>query len=325
MYMTTPNVPFRLTTPWQGSDPFLFAVFHNDAFPAGDADMGPGDYRPDGWQMYHGRKIPGFPAHPHRGFETITVVNSGFVDHTDSVGAAARYGQGDLQWLTTGGGVTHSEMFPLVNQDSDNPLELFQIWLNLPPEAKTVPPEFTMQWGEDIPVWHSPGGGTVKVIAGALGDVTPLSPPVNSWAADPANDVAVWLIDAPANSTIDLPAPSQPGTHRSTYVFQGDAVIGEHAVTQGWGYLQVGTESTTVTAGDAPVRALILQGMPIGAPVHQYGPFVANSQTELQDAFTEYRETQFGGWPWPTTEEVFPREQGRFARFPDGSEQRPGQ
>lgn len=322
MYMTSPNVPFRLTTPWQGIDPFLFTAFHDDAFPAGDADMGPGDTRPDGWRMYHGQRIPGFPAHPHRGFETITLVTSGHVDHTDSLGAAARYGQGDAQWLTTGRGVTHSEMFPLLNEDSPNPLELFQIWLNLPPESKTAAPEFTMQWAEDIPV-HTTDGSSVRVIAGALGDVTPLDPPVNSWAADPANDVAVWLIDVAAGQSLTLPPAHTDDTRRTVYVFDGDAVVDGQAVAEGWAYQQVGREQTSLSAGAQPVRALLLQGVPIGAPVHQHGPFVANSHAELQQAFTDYQETRFGGWPWPTTEEVFPREQGRFARLPDGTELRP--
>ncbi len=321
MYMTT-STPFRLTTPWQGTDPFLFAVFHDDAYPAGDPDMGPGDARPAGWKMYHGEKVPGFPAHPHRGFETITLVNSGHVDHTDSLGAAARYGQGDAQWLTTGAGVTHSEMFPLLNEDSPNPLELFQIWLNLPPESKTAAPEFTIQWDEDIPV-HTTDAGSVRIIAGPLDDVTPLAPPTSSWAADPANDVAVWLVDVAPHQSLTLPAAHTDETRRTLYVFSGDAVIEGLAVAEGWGLQQTGRESTEITAGDAPVRALVLQGVPIGAPVHQHGPFVANSPSELQEAFNEYHRTRFGGWPWPTTEEVFPRDAGRFARFPDGTEQRP--
>ena len=79
----------------------------------------------DGWSMYHGEKVPGFPKHPHRGFETLTVVNEGIIDHSDSLGSKARYGDGDAQWLTAGDGINHSEMFPLFNKDSLNKIDFF--------------------------------------------------------------------------------------------------------------------------------------------------------------------------------------------------------
>ncbi len=129
--------------PWPTVDPFLFCVYHDDAYPAANAQMGPAaplagrdigqDFsRKDGWSMYHGSTVPGFPAHPHRGFETVTIVRKGLIDHADSLGATARFGRGDVQWLTAGRGVAHSEMFPLLDRDGPNPLELFQIRLNDP-------------------------------------------------------------------------------------------------------------------------------------------------------------------------------------------------
>jgi redox-sensitive bicupin YhaK (pirin superfamily) len=127
--------------------------------------------------MYHGDVVPGFPQHPHRGFETVTVVRRGYVDHSDSLGATARYGEGDVQWLTTGTGIMHAEMFPLINPEGPNPLELFQIWLNLPPESKLVPAYFGMLWGEDIPTISPAPGVGVDVIAGAIDDNRPPSPP----------------------------------------------------------------------------------------------------------------------------------------------------
>ena len=95
--------------------------------------------------------VPGFPAHPHRGFETVTYVRAGLIDHSDSLGAAARFGRGDVQWLTAGPASSTAEMFPLLDRDGPNPLELFQIWLNLPAEDKMVEPHFAMLWADDIP------------------------------------------------------------------------------------------------------------------------------------------------------------------------------
>ena len=118
--------------PWQPRDPFLFCVHHDDRYPRGNDRMGPAatlegrdlgqDFEGrDGWRMYHGEVVPGFPQHPHRGFETVTIVRRGLCDHSDSVGAAARFGEGDVQWLTAGGGILHSEMFPLVDRRAAEP------------------------------------------------------------------------------------------------------------------------------------------------------------------------------------------------------------
>src|SRR3954471_17021936 len=148
--------------PWVTEDPFLFCVYHKDAYPAGNGQMGPAvsldgrnlgqDFEiKDGFRMYHGERVPGFPAHPHRGFETVTIVRSGLIDHSDSLGATARFGGGDVQWVTAGRGIVHSEMFPLLKTDADNPLELFQIWLNLPRRSKMAAPHFTMLWNEQLP------------------------------------------------------------------------------------------------------------------------------------------------------------------------------
>lgn len=137
--------------PMKTLDPFLFCVYHMDHYPAGDAKMraprrGNGaDFNPTApYRMYHGDDIPGFPQHPHRGFETLTAVMTGVADHSDSLGNAGRYGFGDLQWMTAGKGVVHGEMFPLINTDKPNPLRLFQIWLNLPKKNKMADPTYVM-------------------------------------------------------------------------------------------------------------------------------------------------------------------------------------
>src|SRR5690349_612189 len=178
--------------PWQTFDPFLFCVHHDDAYPAGNQQFGPAaslagrqigqDFAgKDGWRMYHGDTVPGFPQHPHRGFETVTIARRGLIDHSDSLGAAARFGRGDVQWLTAGAGIVHSEMFPLLDQNQPNPVELFQIWLNLPRASKMVKPYFSMLWDHTIPrhVARDDAGRTteVTVIAGSVGDSRPVAPP----------------------------------------------------------------------------------------------------------------------------------------------------
>ena len=120
---------FPLGFQWPTVDPFLFCAHHDDAYPAGDGalapaeslagrDIGPDFSSKDGWSMYHGSSVPGFPQHPHRGFETVTLVRKGLCDHSDSLGALARFGQGDVQWVTAGAGIVHSEMFPLLSTDA---------------------------------------------------------------------------------------------------------------------------------------------------------------------------------------------------------------
>src|SRR5262245_3501557 len=174
--------------PWATVDPFLFCVHHDDAYPAGNDRLGPvaslvgreigQDFSgKDGWSMYHGAVVPGFPQHPHRGFETVTLVRRGFIDHSDSLGATARFGRGDAQWLTAGAGISHCEMFPLLQRDEPNPVELFQIWLNLAGSDKLQAPHFAMFWSENIPTkvfTDSAGRATaVTIVAGDLDGVRP--------------------------------------------------------------------------------------------------------------------------------------------------------
>jgi len=311
-------------------------MYHRDWYPAGNGEMGPQaslDGRnigqdfivKDGWRMYHGERVPGFPAHPHRGFETVTVVQKGLVDHADSMGAAGRYGNGDTQWLTTGKGVQHSEMFPLLNTHGDNPLELFQIWLNLPRAGKMAAPHFTMFWSEDVPkrVYTDSGGGRVviEVIAGALDDVRALSPPPHSWAADRDNHVAIWTMRMTPGSSWTLPA-AVSGIHRTLYFYQGAALsIDGVDVAPMHGVELLPDRNAVLVNGDQEGLLLLLQGRPINEPVAHYGPFVMNTRMELQQAFADYQRDAFGGWPWPAPDQVHPRSRGRFARHADGREE----
>jgi quercetin 2,3-dioxygenase len=330
--------PVRQTVPlgaqWPTLDPFLFCAHHDDAYPAGnevmapavpidDRDIGMDFSGKDGWSMYHGDLVPGFPGHPHRGFETVTYVRKGLIDHSDSLGAAARFGRGDVQWVTAGKGIVHSEMFPLLDQDGPNPLELFQIWLNLPASDKLVDPHFTMFWDHEIPRLSETdaNGRTVEitVIAGTLDEARPPSPPPESWAARPDNDVAIWHIRLDPRATWTLPASRTGEVTRVLYMFEGDTLqVADTALTNDTGAVLEPDVDVEVTAGDEEVDIMVLQGRPIGEPVARYGPFVMNTRAEIEQAMRDYQTTQFGGWPWNDQAPTHGRTRGRFARHVDG-------
>jgi redox-sensitive bicupin YhaK (pirin superfamily) len=327
-----------LTSRWQTQDPFLFCVHHIDNFPRGNDRLGPDaslaghelgqDFAgTDGWRMYHGDVVPGFPQHPHRGFETVTIVRSGYIDHSDSLGATARFGMGDVQWLTAGRGVVHSEMFPLLDRNGPNRLELFQIWLNLPAKSKMADPYFTMFWAQDIPhrIYADTAGRRVDVtvIAGPLDGQQPLAPPPHSWAAGGEADLAVWSIAMEAGAAWTVPAALQTGTARTLHLFSGRGLTVGGRHVEGPAAVQVDAGAALpIEATDGPAEILLLQGRPIDEPVVQYGPFVMNTRPELEEAFADYRRTQFGGWPWPDDAPVHARDAGRFAKHGDGRVER---
>ncbi len=324
---------FPLGFPWKTQDPFLFCVYHADAYPKGNEQMGPAaslegrnlgqDFTlKDGWRMYHGRTVPGFPAHPHRGFETVTIVRKGIVDHSDSMGAAARFGHGDVQWLTSGKGLQHAEMFPLLKQEEENPLELFQLWLNLPKKSKFVEPHFKMLWGETIPkiqIQDANGKTTsIELTAGSINGSTAPDPTPNSWAANPNNEVTIAVIKMEADAAWELPKASE-GVTRSLYFYEGAGLhIDGYDINLNQGVYLDPAQPNIVKNGPIPASLFLLQGRPINEPVVQHGPFVMNTQQEIMEAFSEFRRTQFGGWSWPNTAPVHERNQGRFARHIDG-------
>lgn len=322
---------------WATIDPFLFCVHHDDRYPKGNQTLGPDaslagrdmgqDFAgKDGWRMYHGSTVPGFPAHPHRGFETVTVVREGLIDHSDSLGATARFGGGDVQWLTAGRGIVHAEMFPLLQRDRPNRLELFQIWLNLPASHKMVEPHFKMFWSEQVPHHHfddaSGARTTVTAIAGTVRDTdgrAPPTPPPDSWAAQAQSDIAIWTLSMAPGARWTLPRASGNGTRRCLYFFEGQSLsVGGLTVDRHAGLELVCDRDVELVNGNEPAQMLMLQGKPIAEPVAQYGPFVMNTQAEIHQAFADYQHSRFGGWPWPDDAPVHGKEPRRFATHPDG-------
>jgi len=314
--------------PMETPNPFLFCVYHKDEYPAGNEKMEVPDGRGNGmdfdnrkpYRFYHGSKVPGFPQHPHRGFETITATIEGVIDHGDSMGNGGRYGQGDLQWMTAGKGIVHSEMFPLIHKDKKNTNRFFQIWLNLEKKNKMVDPYFVMHWAHDIKHWTSDDKKVETTIwAGTFkGENASGSPPPDSYASNLTGGVGVFFIQMEHGGKITLdPCEKKNDANRFIYFVEGDvAKVGGQMVQKG----DTVSLIETFGAAEIPIEAisgkcefLVLQGNPIDEPVVQHGPFVMNTREEIMKAFSDYQQTQFGGWPWPRDDHVFPRTKGRFA------------
>ncbi len=320
--------------PWATEDPFLFCVYHKDAYPNGNEHFGPDasllagrnlgeDFViKDGWRMYHGEVVPGFPQHPHRGFETVTIARQGYIDHSDSLGATARFGKGDVQWLTAGKGIVHCEMFPLLNRTEPNPAELFQIWLNLPSADKFAEPHFSMLWSGDVPrIEHVDEAGRkseITVVAGEVDGKRGSAPPPKSWASRSDTHVAIWTIKMAPGATWKVPA-GPAGVNRTLYFFAGKNVSIGGKKIESHAAIKVRSDADILLEnGPEESEFLILQGRPIGEPVVQYGPFVMNTRSEIQQAMGDYQRTRFGGWPWKTDDPVHARDAGRFAKHANG-------
>lgn len=326
---------------WEMENPFIFCAHHQDNYPKGNYAQVPpsaldgrrlgNDFSgKDGFSLYHGITVPGFPMHPHRGFETITIVLQGFVDHFDSKGAEGRYGNGDVQWLTTGAGCQHAEMFPCVYSDKPNPLNLFQIWLNLPRKDKFIEPYYKMLWAEDIPIVHQKSenekSSDIRIIAGNFAGTESLSPCPNSWANDKKNNVRILLIKMEPEASIVLP-PVSKTLNRNLYYYDGNDVVkidGEIIHSSNRIKLS-GNDEIIIKNGSKNSNLILLEAEPIQEPVVQYGPFVMNSEQEIRQAFDDYERTQFGGWIWERPDPVHPEDSGRFAKYEDGTVETKGE
>ncbi|MDW7670683.1 MAG: pirin family protein [Bacillota bacterium] len=312
-------------------DPYLARMHHVDYYPKGNGQQGvPAELLKDksvgedfdltsDWKMYYGKEVPGFPVHPHRSFETVTIVLQGFVDHSDSSGLTGRYGAGDVQWMTAGSGMQHAEMFPLVHDDRENTLELFQVWLNLPARDKFVTPYYKMLWAEQIPtvVEETANGSkaTINVIAGTYKGTQSLDPNPDSWAFDRDHHVGILTVRLEPGAQFSLPAVSAT-LNRNLYHYRGDTIMIDGAKIDGNSSLKLaGDAAITVTNGPAESFLILLEGEPINEPVVNYGPFVMNTMEEIEQAYRDYETTRFGGWPWNRKDPVNPKDSSRFARY----------
>jgi hypothetical protein len=237
--------------------------------------------------------LAGFPAHPHRGFETVTYMLDGHMRHEDHLGNRGDLGPGDVQWMTAARGIIHSEM----PQQSAGRMRGFQLWLNLPAKEKMKPAHYRDIPAAQIPVIKLGNGGEVKVIAGALTqDSSTTHGPVNGLAAALSTDPLYWDVHLPSGAQFSARIPA--GHNAFLYAYEGSASIGEGKTAKTLPHRAAGVlsdgDSVRIEAGAEGVRFLLLAAKPLREPVVQYGPFVMNTREEIEQAVADYRSGQFG-------------------------------
>jgi redox-sensitive bicupin YhaK (pirin superfamily) len=248
-------------------DPFLFLNHH-----------GPQVYAP------RNRGLP-FGPHPHRGFETVTFILEGELMHQDSGGHESVIRAGGVQWMTAGSGLVHAELSPAEFKQRGGPLEILQLWVNLPPALKMTRPRYLGLQREDIPAIATPDGrGTVNLIAGEWGGI--------EGPIEPLYDVFMSTVEVRAGGRVTFPDVGSRNVF--LYVVRGSVRIGareapEHVL------LELSRDGDTVEI-EALADSLLLFGHapPIGAPVVSHGPFVMNTRAEIEDAVRDYQAGKFG-------------------------------
>ena len=251
-------------------DPFLFLNHH-----------GPQVYGP------HNRGLP-FGPHPHRGFETVTFILQGSLAHRDSGGHESVIDEGGMQWMTAGSGLVHAEISPAAFRESGGPLEILQLWVNLPSQLKMTAPRYTGLQRDAIPALPTPDGrGTVNLIAG-------------SWAGrigpfESLTGVFMSTVELQAGGAVSF--PDVGGRNVFLYVVQGTVrIAGEIAQQHRLVELSDAGDSVDIVA-DAGAVLLFGHAQPIGEPVVAHGPFVMNTREEIQQAAQDYRDGKFGEVP----------------------------
>ena len=224
--------------------------------------------------------VRGFPTHPHRGIETVTYMLAGAVRHGDSLGNSGVIGAGDVQWMTAGGGIMHEEM----PEPRDGKMAGFQLWVNLPAALKMSAPRYQEIRSDQIPVLERPGGVQVRLVAGELDGIRG---PVTEIAIDPGY-LDVYM---PAGASLEHPVTADHTAF--IYLYQGTAQVGASRAT-GPQLLVLGDGNQIVvkTAADE-ARFLLVWGRPLHEPIARYGPFVMNTQEEIQQALRDLRNGTF--------------------------------
>ena len=228
----------------------------------------------------------GVGEHPHRGFETVTIVYEGEVSHRDSTGKGGTIGPGDVQWMTAGSGILHEEFHSTGFTKSGGPFRMVQLWVNLPAKDKMAAPGYQAITSADIPVVNLPNGaGKARIIAG---DFAGTRGPAHTFT--PIN---AWDLRLTGGSTVTLDLPE--GHSSAIVVLSGHITVGRSEQAGEAEMLLLSREGASVTINaDGDATVLILTGEPIDEPIFGHGPFVMNTEAEIRQAIDDFNSGQFG-------------------------------
>ena len=320
---------------WSCDDPFTFISHHHDQYPHGNEQLAPPlrlisgrnlgrDYQQRfGFRMYHGRVVPGFPMHAHWGYETVTIAERGFVDHFDTENNHGRFGNGDEQWTLASSKFEHCEMYPLLDQENDNPVHITQIAINLPLDRKNKANHVNNVWAEDIPVF-SEEGREVTLYCGSYGGRELYSPNPDSWAK-PENGVRILKVLLEPGASFDL-EPVEDGVTRNVYFVEGKgASIDGTEVSPYLRFKMRPSASLSIRNGDAESEFWILEGRPIGEKQAAFGPVILKDIDEVRASMDDIRIHEFQVWPWGLMDVTNPIDMGRELHRADGSVELPPQ
>lgn len=228
----------------------------------------------------------GVGAHPHKGFETVSIVYEGEVAHRDSTGAGGVIGPGDVQWMTAGAGIVHDEFHSAAFAKKGGSFEMVQLWVNLPAKHKGAKPGYQSLLGKDIPTLTLPdAAGKLRVIAGALGDT--------KGPARTFTPINIWDVRLAAGKTAKLDVPE--GHTLSVLVLTGTVEVQGQQIARAAEMVLLGREGGSVTIeANNDAKLLVLSGEPIKEPVAAQGPFVMNTAGEIKQAMLDYQSGKFG-------------------------------
>jgi redox-sensitive bicupin YhaK (pirin superfamily) len=229
-------------------------------------------------------KPPGVGAHPHRGFETVTIVYDGEIEHRDSAGNSGTIGPGDVQWMTAGSGLLHEEFHSREQAKRGGKVSMAQLWVNLPASDKSAAPHYQTILKGDIPVVDLGGKASLRVVAGAYGET--------KGPARTFSPVHVWDVDAKAGADFELPIAA--GDNVMIALFSGAVSVDGRSITQA-GLLTFDTAGETIALTvTADAKLLVLTGKPLNEPIAHYGPFVMNTEAEIRASIDDFRRGKMG-------------------------------